>query len=59
MIKEFLKKLFYKHTCKHVIWLHVRRIYGDEINARSGKRHVYKCSDCGKIKYTYNIIPFL
>jgi hypothetical protein len=32
-------------------WLvHIRNIYGDEINYRGGKRSVWKCHNCGAVK---------
>lgn len=42
-------KLF-KFGCKHN-WVWKRNIYGDEINNLNGKRSVWVCELCGKIKY--------
>lgn len=39
-----------QRRCQHKYFL-VRTIHGDEINHRNGKRRVYSCAKCGKIKY--------
>jgi hypothetical protein len=39
-------KLFCKHS-----YSHLRNIHGDEINYRGGKRSIFICKKCGKIKY--------
>lgn len=36
--------------CKHRYHL-VRTIHGDEINYRNGKRRIYSCDKCGKVRY--------
>ena len=53
-------KFFKKLKCEH-IYIHIRDIYGDEVN-RFGARSVWKCLNCGKIEYrsslgtTYKIL---
>lgn len=38
------------HRCKHKYHF-VRTIHGDEINHCNGRRKVYSCAKCGKVKY--------
>lgn len=53
-------KFFKKLKCEHT-YIHIRDIHGDEIN-RLGARSVWKCLNCGKMKYrsslgkTYKIL---
>lgn len=42
-----LKQLFCKHN-----YSFVRNIYGDEIRLSGWKRSEWRCSKCGKIKYS-------
>ena len=42
--------------CKHS-YSHLRNIYGDEIN-HLGKRSIFVCKKCGKIKYG-NLLYYL
>ena len=44
---KIFKQLFYHHTYEFV-----RNIYGDEIRYLGWKRSIWKCSKCGKIKYS-------
>lgn len=39
-----LKRIF----CRHTDLVHVRNIYGDEVNAAGGMRSWWKCAKCGK-----------
>jgi RNase P subunit RPR2 len=39
------KRLFCKHD-----YVFVRNIHGDEINLTNGKRSIWECKKCGKIK---------
>ena len=43
---SFFKSLFCKHDYRHV-----RNLYGDAINRHDGKRSVWKCCKCGKLKF--------
>ena len=45
MLQRLRCWLYYGHE-----WVWLRGIYGDEINARNGKRHVWRCSHCGATK---------
>lgn len=42
--------ILWLRRCKHRYYL-VRTIHGDEINYRNGKRRVYSCDKCGKVRY--------
>lgn len=42
---SWFKRFFHTH---HFEW--VRNIYGDEINSFGGKRSLWACSACGKVK---------
>lgn len=44
-------KLIEMAMCRHSYEFQ-RKLYGDEINIHDGKRFEYKCSKCGKYKWT-------
>jgi len=50
IVMNILKRLFCKHTYNFV-----RNIYGDEIRYLGWKRSIWKCSKCGKIKYSEHL----
>ena len=46
-----LKRLFCRHD-----WVFERNIYGDEINALSGRRSWWVCRKCGKHQARPNLV---
>lgn len=55
---NWFKKFISKFVCGY-IWAHeyvfVRNIYGDEINQCGGYRSLWKCSKCGKYRYSKSL----
>ena len=48
---KMLKRLFCRHD-----WVFERNIYGDEINALSGRRSWWVCRKCGKHQARPNLV---
>jgi len=46
---EFFKQIFKEMFCKHY-YEQVGELFGDQRNYHNG-RYVYKCKNCGKVKY--------
>lgn len=51
IIKAILR-FFCIPRCQQHAWFHVRNIYGDEINHSGGKRSVWQCKFCSKLKWS-------
>ena len=47
---NWFRKILQNYCCDHD-WKFVANIYGDQINYCGGKRSIWKCKKCGKIKY--------
>lgn len=45
-VMKILTMIFCRHEYEHI-----RKLYGDEINAHNGNRNEYRCRKCGMLKW--------